>query len=194
MTSKQIIALQERVGTKADGFWGPKSVAACQAHLRRLMPKANPWPSPDQASLTAFYGAPGDTSLHTLIEVPYTMFLYDANGQRITRIGCHNKVAASLARILEEIASWPPQFITSSGMRNYFGCYNNRTMRGSRVISTHARAIAVDFDARRNGNATHWPTRAHMPIEVMEVFAKEGWTAAGAAWSRDGMHFEATKR
>jgi hypothetical protein len=32
-----------------------------------------------------------------------------------------------------------------------------------------------------------------MPIEVMEEFAKEGWLPAGAFWSRDAMHFQATR-
>jgi hypothetical protein len=27
----------------------------------------------------------------------------------------------------------------------------------------------------------------------MEEFAKEGWLSAGAFWSRDAMHFQATK-
>jgi hypothetical protein len=28
---------------------------------------------------------------------------------------------------------------------------------------------------------------------VMEEFAKEGWLAAGAFWSRDSMHMQATR-
>jgi len=27
----------------------------------------------------------------------------------------------------------------------------------------------------------------------MEAFAREGWLSAGAAWLRDGMHFQATQ-
>ena len=33
MTKAQIIALQERIGTKPDGLWGDVSTAACQRHL-----------------------------------------------------------------------------------------------------------------------------------------------------------------
>jgi hypothetical protein len=32
-----------------------------------------------------------------------------------------------------------------------------------------------------------------MPLDVMEIFAREGWLAAGAFWSRDSMHMQATQ-
>ena len=60
MTLTEIKTLQHRVGAVPDGFWGPKSIAACQAHLKRMMPKKNPWPGTTQAALTRFYGEPGD--------------------------------------------------------------------------------------------------------------------------------------
>jgi hypothetical protein len=31
-----------------------------------------------------------------------------------------------------------------------------------------------------------------MPFGVMEIFAREGWKAAGAFWGRDSMHLEAS--
>jgi len=52
--------MQERIGVIADGFWGPKSQAACRAYLRAMMPNPNPWPESDQASLRAIYGHSGD--------------------------------------------------------------------------------------------------------------------------------------
>lgn len=54
MTRNQIIDMQMKIGTQPDGFWGPKSIAACQKHLRSLMPDINPWPSTDAASLRKF--------------------------------------------------------------------------------------------------------------------------------------------
>jgi hypothetical protein len=77
-------------------------------------------------------------------------------------------------------------------VNKFFGTFVNRKMRGGSLPSLHARAAAIDFDANRNGNTTHWPTRAHMPLDVMEIFAREGWLSAGAFWSRDAMHFQAT--
>ena len=66
-------------------------------------------------------------------------------------------------------------------------------MRGGSLPSLHARGAAVDLDPDHNGNGTSWPTRAIMPLEVMEEFAKEGWLAAGAFWGRDSMHMQATQ-
>jgi len=62
MTRLEILALQKRIGAQPDGFWGPKSIAAAQAHLRGLMPAKSPWPKSDQASLRKFYGPPGTES------------------------------------------------------------------------------------------------------------------------------------
>jgi hypothetical protein len=62
MNKKEIIELQKRIGTKSDGFWGQISMAACIAHLKNLMPKPNPWPSPSEKDLLSFYGKPGDVS------------------------------------------------------------------------------------------------------------------------------------
>jgi hypothetical protein len=66
-------------------------------------------------------------------------------------------------------------------------------MRGGSLPSLHARGAAIDLDADNNGNHVAWPVRATMPLEVMEAFAREGWLSAGAAWLRDGMHFQATQ-
>jgi hypothetical protein len=38
MTKDQIKDMQVKIGVEADGFWGPKSIIACQSHLRKLMP------------------------------------------------------------------------------------------------------------------------------------------------------------
>ena len=77
MTKKQIIHTQKRVGTTPDSFWGPKSIAACQRHLRKLMPSPHPWPSSSQRALQKFYGDPGDESEMTRIKAPSWMRLYD---------------------------------------------------------------------------------------------------------------------
>lgn len=185
MTRAQIIAMQDRIGTTPDGFWGPKSIAACQRHLRGLMPSPNPWPKADQASLTRFYGSPGDESQLVALNVEGLGIRYD--GQAVKSIRCHDKVADSLKRILTSLSKTHPGI-----MNQYAGCYNNRTMRGGSLPSLHARGAAIDFAPETNGNKTPWPVVADMPLEVMEAFAREGWTPAGAFWGRDAMHFQAT--
>lgn len=186
MNRQGIIDIQERIGTEPDGFWGPKSIAACQKYLRSLMPKPNLWPKTDQASLTAFYGLPGDEDKHTLIKVAGLGVKYDGTPVKVIR--CHEKVADSLLRVIQSLSRTFPEILAQ-----YDGCYNNRPMRGGLTPSLHARAAAIDFASSTNGNKTHWPLIATMPFGVMEEFAKEGWIAAGAFWSRDAMHFQATQ-
>jgi len=192
MNATQIKIIQETVGTEPDGFFGPKSVAATQRYLRSLMPKPNPWPKTDQASLTAFYGPAGNVRMAT-IGVPYKMYLYNGP-QTVKSISVHEKLAPSLERILKALGQRykTDEARSEAGINKFYGVYANRNMRGGSLPSLHARAAAIDFDAPRNGLNTHWPTRAHMPLDVMEIFAREGWLAAGAFWSRDSMHFQAT--
>jgi hypothetical protein len=65
-------------------------------------------------------------------------------------------------------------------------------MRGGSTPSLHARGAAIDLDPDNNANKQHWPASATMPFAVMEAFAREGWLSAGAFWSRDAMHSQAT--
>lgn len=187
MKIEEIKAIQRRIGVTDDGFWGPKSIAACQAHLRKMMPAKNPWPSSDQASLTKFYGEAGDESNLTPLDVSGLGLKYEGRAVRVTR--CHKKVAESLKRIFTAISKGPHKAV----LEKYAGCFNNRNMRGGTAKSTHSWGIAVDLEPDNNGNHISWPTRATMPLEVMEEFAKEGWLSAGAFWGRDAMHFQATK-
>ncbi len=191
MKTIEILALQRRIGVAADGFWGPKSIAAVQEHLRGLMPVRSPWPKPDDASLRRFYGAPGTESNLVSIVLPFPMY-YEGRLTKSTRV--HRKCAESLLRVLREIGD------RYQGLRDvieeaedFGGVYNNRPMRGGTRPSVHAYGAAIDLDADDNGLHDPWPTKADMPLEVMEAFAREGWTSAGAFWGRDAMHHQATQ-
>ena len=184
MNKTQIQELQRRIGTDPDGFWGPASIAACKRHLKRLMPSPNPWPKTSSSALRAFYGEPGDESNLVSLPAPVPMYY---EGKKIRTIRCHKLVADSLARALTEAHRHHPKVVG-----DYSGCFNFRRMRGGSSYSLHAYGAAIDLDAGNNGNRTHWPLRATMPIEVMEAFAGEGWMPAGAFWSRDAMHFQST--
>lgn len=187
MTQQQIKAMQARIGVVADGFWGPRSIAACKAHLIKRMPSPNPWPATDERSLQRFYGSPGDES--QLVNLPVAKYGLFYEGAPVKTVRCHRKVAESLDRILK--ALWANSF--TDVLMNFEGVYNNRSMRGGSLPSLHARGAAIDFMASTNGNQTSWPARATMPLEVMEIFAAEGWTAAGAFWGRDAMHAQSTR-
>jgi hypothetical protein len=122
------------------------------------------------------------------------MYLY--NGPETVKvISVHERLGESLERVLKELGRRyrTDESRSEAGINRYFGCFANRAMRGGIRPSLHARAAAIDLDANRNGNTTHWPCKALMPLDVMEIFAREGWLSAGAFWSRDAMHFQATK-
>lgn len=186
MNAQQIKDIQARIGTTPDGFWGPKSIAACQRHLRSLMPANNPWPNTSQASLTAFYGPAGDESRLTRFDLPRGT-LYD--GQIVRHTRANERCFESLSRVLQAIAESPDRDI----LKEFAGVYYNRPMRGGSLPSLHARGAAIDLAPSTNGNKTSWPVKATMPLSVMEAFAREGWLAAGAFWGRDAMHFQSTK-
>ena len=171
MTLTEIKTLQHRVGAVPDGFWGPKSIAACQEHLRRLMPKKNPWPGTTQAALTRFYGAPGDES--KLVNLPVAGMKYE--GKPVRTVRCHRKVAESLGRVLAEIAQGPARRV----LERYAGCYNNRPMRNGSLPSLHARGAAIDLDPDDN------PVTGEIPMEV-----KSGEDTSTSATEGDGSQDE----
>lgn len=191
MNHSEIISIQKKIGAVADGFWGPRSISACQAHLRSLMPTPHPFPTQDQASLTRFYGEAGDESQLETIEFPIPMF-YEGRPVKKTRV--HRRLAPSLLDILSELGEiHGDDKRIMSHVQDFCGIYNNRPMRGGSLPSLHARGAAIDLAAGTNANRTAWPVAATMPFEIMECFARHGWLAAGAFWGRDGMHFQGTR-
>ena len=196
MNQSEIQHMQRRITAggfplEADGFWGPKSQAACRAYLTSLMPSPNPWPRSDQASLRAFYGEPGNEDSLVFINFPFKMFY---GGKLVTRTRCHRKVADSLLRVLNDIGdrySGVPGIMEEA--QDYYGVFNFRPKRGGTSWSLHAWGAAIDLDADDNTFRDHWPMQADMPLEIMECFAREGWTSAGAYWGYDAMHHQATR-
>lgn len=186
MTRDRIKKIQSTIGATVDGFWGPRSIAACQTYLRSLAPAEGNWPSPSQESLQGFYGSPGDESRLISVNVEGLGLRYD--GKPVKSIRCHDRVADSLKRVLTVLAKTHPDILAQ-----YAGVYNNRPMRGGSLPSLHARGAAIDLAADTNRLSQSWPTSADMPFEVMEAFAREGWVGLGWLIGRDAMHFQATR-
>jgi hypothetical protein len=196
MTRAEIIRTQERIGTVGDGFWGPQSIAACQRHLRGMMPSPHPFPVEGSAEFLEFFGPHGEENGHTppsrKITLPFTIY-YDQTP--VTALRVHERCADSLLGVFERLAAVYPDESSrrAAGILAYGGLYNPRLKRGStQSWSMHAWMNAIDLNPGKNGNKTSWPVSATMPIEVMECFAQEGWLSAGAFWGRDAMHFQAT--
>ena len=180
------MAMQERIGTPVDGFWGPQSIAACQRHLYGIIRQVKPWPRPDASSLEKFYGEPGDESQLVSLMVPTLGVEYD--GKPVKSIRCHHRVAEPLQRVLTELAAGPHAGL----LKRYAGCYNLRKKPGGNSYSLHAYGAAIDLDPESNAFHDSWPMQSTMPLEVMETFAKEGFKSGGSSWGFDSMHYEAT--
>lgn len=196
MNQSQILKLQERIGTLPDGFWGPKSIAACQKHLKNMMPKPAVFPVEGSVKFNDFYGPHGVEDGYTpplkSITLPFSIYY---EGVEKKKLAAHEKCADSLLAVFERLAIAFPnkQSRFDAGILTYNGLYNPRLKRKSSLSwSMHAWAAAIDFNAAKNGNSVSWPVKAVMPVEVMECFAQEGWLSAGAFWGRDAMHFQAT--
>ena len=177
-----------------DGFWGPISTRNCQRYLHELMVgrwaiegQINRAPLANDTAMEAYYGKPCDDRNLTKIDVS-TLGIYFGKSS-VRSIACHKRAAESLLGALTDIAASPWASILST----YAGCYNPRKMRGGTRYSKHAWGVAIDLNPDDNMLHQHWPTSATMPFGVMEIFAQWGWTAAGAFWSRDAMHFERTR-
>lgn len=190
-TNLRIRHIQQVIGTKDDGIWGNASKNAVKEHLRKLMPKNNPWPKSDYNSMVAFYGQPGDESNLVKIVFPFDTF-YDGQKVKTTRV--HKRCAESLLRVLNDIKSrfaHDPSILEAAA--DYGGCYFFRNKRGSSSLSMHAWGAAIDMDDDDNTFTDPWPEVSDMPIEVMECFAREGWLSGGAFWGKDSMHHQATQ-
>jgi hypothetical protein len=191
MTRKQIIEIQKEIGVDADGFWGEKSTAACKKFLHQLMndsPGFPHVPAQDQKSLTAAYGAAGEESQLVNLDVSGLGVKYD--GATVKTVRVNKACAESLKSIIKELATFPEG---QAALAEYAGVFNNRPMRGGSLPSLHARGAAIDLMPATNRNKQHWPSSGNMPFSVMKTFARHGWLAAGAFWSRDAMHFQRTR-
>ena len=194
---------------KIDGLWGPMSASAHGRHAHDLLlpetdeptistpPKISiksDWPDDNQSDIVRRFGPPGPSRL-VMLDLPYPMRIAWETTTTVNRLSCHSLVKDSLRAILEGILAHYGNIaaVRAARMDLYGGCYNYRKMRGGSSWSRHAWGIAIDIDPDRNGLRTPWPGEATMPLDVIEIFEAAGWKSGARAWSRDAMHFQATK-
>lgn len=189
-----LVGRGHRIGV--DGWAGDETEAAWRAEtgFADPAPEVEGWPLPDERSLIDFYGPPGPSELVT-IRLPYPMRLAWDHSETVTRTRCHRKVAESLQAALEGILEHygDVDAVAEARMDLYGGCYNKRPQRGGRAWSLHAWGAAIDLDPTRNRNLWPWPSKATMPVAVIEIFERLGWKSGARAWGRDAMHFQATR-
>lgn len=192
-----------------DGYWGPQTDYAFGdlQHLEdygerpgdwRSLPEVpNPhgWPAEREGVLIGFYGEPGANL--TMIDLPYPHRLAWDRRQVVHRTQCHERVADSITRVLENVR----RHYGSSRIRDlrldlFGGCYNRRRKRGGSEWSTHAWGIALDYDPERNRLRWGRDQAAFARPEYdawWSFWEDEGWISLGRAKNFDWMHVQAAR-
>lgn len=189
-----------------DGVGGPMTHAAFDRIFAGYLPqvqigRTDGPPEPDEASMIAYYGQPGDESQLVPFKMPYEMCLAWDRGHKMTWHRCHRRMKAPLEAALADVLKhFGPEGIDRHGLNLYAGCYNHRPVRGGTTTSKHAWGAAIDLNPDANGNSTPWhpdrigqPGYATMPLAAVEIFEAHGFKHGGRAWGRDAMHFQYTR-
>jgi hypothetical protein len=193
MTTKQTIKdIQRILGVSQDGLAGPITFGAILRILSKLPEsviqeeESTRIPNDTLEDIKAVYGDPGDESNMVSFIFPYPMKLYGEKRQVTGR--CHKLVRDDLLKIFKKIQfDFGMDYIKRHHLDCYFGCFNDRSVRGGTKRSHHAWGIAIDLAANINGNHMK-RDEADMPEEVMDIFESFGWSCGGRKWGRDYMH------
>ncbi|HXF53594.1 MAG TPA: peptidoglycan-binding domain-containing protein [Hyphomicrobiaceae bacterium] len=194
-----------------DGLWGQLTQYAFDSlvHLRDtgsplsnwrddepIDVNPNGWPNQSEAALAAYYGRACQVR-QVKVRCPWTLRLAWDQSTTLNEISCHEKVAESLARVLEAVhRHYGEAEIRRLRLDQFGGCYNCRQMRGSNRMSTHAWAIAIDWDPDNN-QLTWGRDRATLAKPVYRdwwaIWEREGWLSLGRVKNYDWMHVQAAK-
>lgn len=142
--------------------------------------------------MVGFYGPVGEKQ--TSLQLPYPMRLSWQTSTVVHRITCHQKVSASLGRVLAAILAHFGSYeaVQAARLDLFGGCLNVRKVRGGDDWSIHSWGAAIDLDPDHN-TLKMGRQQATMPQAVIDLFAAEGWTSLGASRNYDFMHFQAAK-
>lgn len=133
------------------------------------------------------YGASAAQVRETLTRIDW----FGRSLQVTTRFG----VAARLERVRDEIAQRPDlvRFAADSS-----GTFNWRPIAGTRRLSVHSFAAAIDLDTKyadywqwaggKPGNVPRYENK--YPLDLVEIFERHGFIWGGRWYHYDTMHFE----
>ncbi len=210
----QLIARDKGIEVEPlDGFWGPVTQQAYESlvHLQNtgnLPPNwrddepsdANPhvWPRDrgNQAEMKAYYGQPGRPPI-TKVRCPWTLKLAWDKGTTMNSVGVHAKVADSVSDVFEKVhAHYGEAELRRLRLDLYGGSFFARKKRGGSTWSTHAWAIAMDWDPERN--QLKWGRdRASLDASAYDFWWRaweaEGWVSLGRTRNFDWMHVQAAR-
>ncbi len=203
---------QAEIRPEADGLFRQVQALVDAAPIAHKSPPielastAPAWPRESTpGALDAFYGDPRGTDgevspiwiAQNLVKIvpPWKMM---EEGRPVTSIIIHKKCAPSLGRILKNI--WDhygrdQSRINAVHLDQLDGTFNFRPNRNNPAkLSVHSYAAAIDLAAAYNPNGKEWrPHAGMMPIDVVKIFAAEGWAWGGQFnGTKDSMHFQQT--
>jgi hypothetical protein len=193
-----------------DGWWGPQTDFACSqlavmqqsgkapvAWRDNFTTPANPhqWPLDREAELKAYYGEPGSALVK--VSLPYPLKLAWDPSTTVVSTQCHQKVAASLQKVLEQVLLYY-SFDTVQQLRLdlYGGGFNLRAKRGGTSLSTHSWGIAFDFDPEHNQLKWNSSKACFARPEYdywWQCWESEGWVSLGRSRNYDWMHVQAAR-
>lgn len=169
------------------------------------MPNAAPaarevlrFPPDTMAAKVAFYGDPRGP--HGVNETWYARnvvrvtppFRMTYAGKPIKTISFHKKAAPALSAALQaiwEACGKDQAKVDAHGLSEFGGTFNYRLIRGSRNLSNHSFAIAIDIAPTGNALGV---TKGKMPRFAVDAFKAQGFKWGGDYKGRkDWMHFEA---
>ena len=118
---------------------------------------------------------------------------YKGGGVKVTTI---NHIDVALARVSADLEKLPRKFVRY--LIPSAGTYNCRIIAGTRRLSVHAYAAAIDINVK---TADYWRWskpdangryrwRNKIPMEIVEIFERHGFIWGGRWYHYDTMHFE----
>jgi len=190
-TERETIKFQVSHGLKADGVVGEKTWKFV-TKVSENTPLSQRWPKQDYNSMVNFYGPVGENQ--TSLELPYQMKLAWDTNIIVKKITCHQKVASSLYKVLENVKKIYGNDISKLNLDLFGGCINVRRMRGGSSWSIHSWGAAIDIDP--DHNQLRWgrdQAAFGKPIykDYLDCFEAEGWVSLLRARNMDGMHTQA---
>lgn len=177
---------------KVDGAYGPMTEAAYEVYCQvpTWRDGGSKWPR--YSELRQFYGAPGVH--HVKLLLPYKMRIAWDTSTIVRQITVHRKCRDAFEQIFEgALAYYGLDGIHELGLNMFGGCYNNRSMRGSSRLSTHAYACSIDLDPARN--RLRWDSsRARLAkddaVPFWEIVEETKMVSLGRKKDYDWMHFQ----
>lgn len=112
---------------------------------------------------------------------------------RITKV---NGVHEALGAVSEDLEKLHPKFVKF--LKPSAGAYNCRTIAGTRRLSVHAFAAAIDINVKsahywkwsKPGSNGIYAWRNRIPRQIVDVFERHGFIWGGRWYHYDTMHFE----